>query len=143
MPPIAVFICPSDGDVTSQPDLLGLSYSANSGGWDRGPDGSFRDVKAGTGETVDNGVFFDVAEFTRKSLKAPVMRMSAIKDGAGTTLMLAENIHKTYFDPDNAPLFTWLTGNRTATGHRVGRAPIGHGAGAGRQHLQSRADQRR
>ena len=35
--------------------------------------------------------------------------MSAIKDGASTTLMFAENIHKTYvLNPADPPLFSWL-----------------------------------
>jgi prepilin-type processing-associated H-X9-DG protein len=35
--------------------------------------------------------------------------MSAIKDGASTTLMLAENVHKSYLpNPANPPVFSWL-----------------------------------
>ena len=41
MPGIAVFVCPSDTDVTSQPDVAGLTYSANSGTWDRDDAGNF------------------------------------------------------------------------------------------------------
>ncbi len=34
IPPIATFVCPDDRDVITQPDLSGLSYIGNSGGWD-------------------------------------------------------------------------------------------------------------
>ncbi len=112
MPPIAVFTCPSDSDATSQPSLAGLSYRANSGGWDRDKSDDFMYTPANQfGDTVDNGVFFDLAEYARKSVKGPIMRMSAVDDGAGTTIMLAENIHKTYFSSSNAPLFSWLAGS--------------------------------
>ncbi|HEX3600100.1 MAG TPA: DUF1559 domain-containing protein, partial [Lacipirellulaceae bacterium] len=36
---------------------------------------------------------------------------SAIKDGAGTTIMMAENIHKSYYDSANNPLFCWAAGS--------------------------------
>ncbi len=118
MPAIATFICPSDTDALSQPDLAALSYSANSGGWDRDKSGNFlfpTTANPNVGDTTDNGVFFDLAEYARQNVqaKAPKMRMSAIKDGAGTTLMLAENISKSYFTPppSNAPLFSWVAGS--------------------------------
>ena len=128
MPPLPVFICPSDNDVTSQPSLCGLSYSANSGGWDHGPSGNFY-YKANTGDTADNGVFFDLAECTRNSVKPPNLRLSHITDGSGTTIMLAENIHKTYYDSSNAPLFSWLTGTEQQLGivwvvPKSGTAPV-------------------
>ena len=34
--------------------------------------------------------------------------MSGIKDGAGTTLMLAENIHKNYVSSNGDGRFSWL-----------------------------------
>ena len=34
IPPIDTFACPSDQDLRTQPDIAGLSYSANSGAWD-------------------------------------------------------------------------------------------------------------
>ncbi len=110
MPRIDVFICPSDTDVLSQTEIAGLTYSANCGGWDR--NGNNFLYKTGTGDTVDNGVFFDLAQYARQSppVKAPAMRISNMKDGAGTTLLFAENVHKTYFSSSNAPLFSWLAG---------------------------------
>jgi prepilin-type N-terminal cleavage/methylation domain-containing protein/prepilin-type processing-associated H-X9-DG protein len=120
MPPIATLICPSDNDVNSQPDLLGLSYSANSGGWDpRNANGDLN-VQTNIGDTVDNGVFFDNAGFERIGRKAPTNRISGMKDGAGTTLMFAENIHKSYFSPTSAPLFSWLAGSNAGIEQQLG-----------------------
>ena len=51
------------------------------------------------GDTVDNGLLFDLAEYQRQKSKGPISRAGKIKDGAGTTLLLAENIHKTYSHP--------------------------------------------
>jgi len=114
MPPLAVMVCPSDTDVNSQPDVAGLSYSANSGGWDR--TGAVFLYRPNQGDTADNGVFFDYASYDRQSpaiplASRPLVRISNIKDGAGTTLMLAENIHKSYTSSTNAPLFSWLAGS--------------------------------
>ncbi len=110
MPAIDVFVCPSDTDVLTQPEVAGLTYSVNSGAWDR--DGNNFLYKTGTGDTIDNGVFFDLAQYARQSppAKAPVMRIGNIKDGAGTTLLIAENVHKTYVSSSNAPIFSWLAG---------------------------------
>jgi prepilin-type processing-associated H-X9-DG protein len=115
IPPINTFVCPSDQDVTTQPDLPGLSYSANSGGWDPRTTGSQSQliVNATAGDTAENGVFHDIAGYDRIGAKAPKVRLSNINDGSGTTLMLAENIHKTYdsTSPSGAPAFGWLFGN--------------------------------
>jgi prepilin-type processing-associated H-X9-DG protein len=117
MPPLPVFICPSDPEIGGQPDIAGLSYSANTGGWDRNSGGAFLYTPSSQyGDTIDNGVFMDLAEYERNGVKGPVARMSAIKDGAGTTLMVAENINKTYFSASNAPLFGWLTGSEQQLG---------------------------
>jgi prepilin-type processing-associated H-X9-DG protein/prepilin-type N-terminal cleavage/methylation domain-containing protein len=115
IPRIDTFICPSDQDVTTQPDLPGLSYSANSGGWDphaAGSPGALQ-VTATVGDTAENGVFHDFAGYDRIGAKAPKVRLSNINDGSGTTLMFAENIHKTYdsTSPSGAPAFGWLFGN--------------------------------
>lgn len=120
-PPMAVFTCPSDQDAQSRPGLAALSYSANSGSWDRDSSGVFlysSSQKSGRGDTSDNGVFFDLAELGRQQppAKIPTMRIGAIKDGAGTTIMFVENFHKSYFDSANQPLFTWLTGTEQQLG---------------------------
>src|SRR5262249_30289795 len=99
--PVDVFICPSDTDVTSVPDNAGLSYVANAGTWDyvenasdfrvgSGSNPTINNFLVGTsvGPTKDNGLFMNLT-----ATNIPV-RLSNIKDGAGTTLMLSENIHK-------------------------------------------------
>jgi prepilin-type processing-associated H-X9-DG protein/prepilin-type N-terminal cleavage/methylation domain-containing protein len=123
LPPIDTFICPSDRDVTTQPDLPGLSYSANSGGWDPHTSSSVTSplkVTNNAGDTADNGAFHDFAGHERLSppQKAPKVRLSNITDGSGTTLMLAENIHKTYDStlPSGAPAFGWLFGTEQQLG---------------------------
>src|SRR4029079_15621954 len=46
------------------------------------------------------------------------VRLSNINDGSGTTLMLAENIHKMYDSttPSGAPAFGWLFGTEQQLG---------------------------
>jgi prepilin-type N-terminal cleavage/methylation domain-containing protein/prepilin-type processing-associated H-X9-DG protein len=112
LPVMDVFVCPSDQDVAAQQDLPGISYNVNSGAWDRDSSGNFlydpanRDI----GDKIENGLFFDLAEYQRRRAKGPVSRASKIKYGAGTTLMLAENIHKTYNPPTGGGplLFGWM-----------------------------------
>ena len=105
MPQMEVFVCPADSDVLSQPDLQGLSYNANSGAWDYDGGGAFK------GDTLDNGVFHDLSFYDHTPVmagKGPVSRLGAMKDGAGTTIMLCENIHKTYTTNSNSPWFSWV-----------------------------------
>jgi prepilin-type N-terminal cleavage/methylation domain-containing protein len=125
IPPDGVFKCPSDTDVTSQPDLAGLSYSANTGGWDNDSSGNFLYTPAATkGDTADNGLYFDIGQCDRitakgtATVKAPKVRISNINDGAGTTLMYAENIHKNYDSTtsNGAPAFAWLFGSEQQLG---------------------------
>jgi prepilin-type N-terminal cleavage/methylation domain-containing protein/prepilin-type processing-associated H-X9-DG protein len=105
IPPIELFVCPSDQEAASLSGLAGLSYSANSGAWDRAQNGDFLIP----GDSAHNGVFFNLADYERNLKKGPKVRMSAIKDGASTTLMFAENIHKTYvLNPADPPVFSWL-----------------------------------
>jgi prepilin-type processing-associated H-X9-DG protein len=117
IPPVETFVCPSDQDVFSQEGLAGISYNANSGAWDRDPSGKFL-TGLRIGDAVENGLFFDLAQLQRSGGKTPLARASKINDGAATTLLLAENIHKTY-DPPTAgspPLFAWLFGNEQQLG---------------------------
>ncbi len=118
IPPVDTFVCPSDRDVTTQPDLPGLSYSANSGGWDPRQSSGLLNVTLNIGDTAENGVFHDIAGYERlippPPVKAPKVRLSNINDGSGTTLMYAENIHKSYeptSSSSSAPAFGWLFGN--------------------------------
>jgi len=80
--PIELFICPADSDVISSPDNAALSYVVNTGAWDWDDMGNY------LGDTTDNGLFHNL------TLGRVNTRLSNLKDGAGTTLMLAENIHK-------------------------------------------------
>src|SRR5688572_23473032 len=112
IPVMDVFVCPSDQDVASQADLAGISYNANTGAWDRDQSGEFLYNKnnKNIGDKPENGLLFDQAQFQREGSKAPITRASKINDGAATTLLLAENIHKTYFPPAGGgpPLFGWV-----------------------------------
>src|SRR4051794_41028450 len=78
IPPIETLVCPSDRDVTTQPDLPGLSYSANSGGWDphttSSPTSPLQ-VTSNIGDTAENGVFHDFSGYDRLSQKAPKVRL--------------------------------------------------------------------
>lgn len=123
IPPIDVFICPDDRDITTQPDLPGLTYVGNTGGWDPHTTPSPTsplNVTADIGDTADNGVLHDVAGYERLTppQKAPKVRMSNINDGAGTTLLYTENIHKTYDSQvaSGAPAFAWLFGSEQQIG---------------------------
>ncbi len=105
--PIDVFICPSDTDLTARNALAGLTYSANTGAWDRNSSGVFL-TGTGVGDTVDNGVFFNRAQ------GGPQSGLNTIQDGSSTTILLSENIHKDY-DNASAPL-TWLAGTEQQLG---------------------------
>jgi len=81
--PVEVFVCPADTDVTVNPDNAGLSYVANAGAWDW-------NSNTFVGDGKENGLFHNLSLSSR-----PVKtRLAGIRDGASTTLMLAENNHK-------------------------------------------------
>jgi prepilin-type N-terminal cleavage/methylation domain-containing protein len=90
-PALAVFMCPSDA--STNPDLGTISYVINSGT----PDtlnttlaaNEVSDVKA-------NGIAHDL----RRGRKGEKVRSTDIPDGAETTLLLTENVHR--------DLTTWL-----------------------------------
>jgi prepilin-type N-terminal cleavage/methylation domain-containing protein/prepilin-type processing-associated H-X9-DG protein len=120
--PMESFVCPSDTDATSNAELPALSYVANTGGWDRNNSGLFlliNPASPGSGDTTDNGIFMNLAMFEKMNAKAPQMRMSKIRDGASTTLMLSENLNKDY-EPIGTgatdPRFTWFGGFSPANG---------------------------
>lgn len=117
IPPMEVFVCPEDQEVLAQPDLAGLSYIINTGGWDPRTSNGGLDFSSNKGDTADNGLLFDLAGYERLSKKGPVTRIGSIKDGAGTTLLLSENNHKTYIgSAASAPLFSWLFGSEQQLG---------------------------
>ena len=116
--PIGVAICPSDSDATSSPDTPALTYSVNAGAPDW--DGSFLiDAKnPNIGDAVDNGMFLNLYEYADARVKAPSTRLSKVTDGAATTIMLTENIHKSYEPPaaDAPSRFTWAFGTEQHLG---------------------------
>src|SRR5262245_19869201 len=105
--PVEVFICPADNDVTSRPNIAGLTYIVNTGIWDWNRNHEF------LGDTTYNGVFLNNAGFQRVGKKPLSTRLSSIKDGAATTLMLSENIHKDYDPVPSSATFTWLSSSIT------------------------------
>jgi prepilin-type processing-associated H-X9-DG protein len=118
--PIESLICPADTDATSDTELPALTYIANTGAWDREvPSGNFLfiDPTARVGDTTDNGIFLNLAEYSRNQSKAPSMRMSKIQ-GASTTIMLSENVNKDYEPVGGADsaFFTWLGGVNPSPG---------------------------
>jgi prepilin-type processing-associated H-X9-DG protein len=109
--PIPLYICPDDNDVLSSPENAGLSYSGNAGAWDRDQSQKFLNSvlqpnDPNVGDTAENGLFHNLTEGRATA------RASNIRDGASTTLLLAENVHK------NAG-YNWLgvQGNRGGEQH--------------------------
>jgi prepilin-type N-terminal cleavage/methylation domain-containing protein/prepilin-type processing-associated H-X9-DG protein len=109
--PIESFICPADTDATANAELPALTYSANTGGWDRNGSGIFLPITETSavkqGDTTDNGVFMNLAAYDRIPTKPPQARLSKIRDGASTTILLSENVNKDY---ESFP-FTWFGGD--------------------------------
>lgn len=93
--PSELYICPVDPDLISNPENAGLSYVANTGAWDwRAGAAAFElnDFLANQsppprGDTIHNGLL------QNHTLGKARGRLS-FNDGASTTLLLAENIHK-------------------------------------------------
>jgi prepilin-type N-terminal cleavage/methylation domain-containing protein/prepilin-type processing-associated H-X9-DG protein len=105
IPAVEVFICPSDTDASSLADFPALSYVVNSGAWDRDDSGDL----VPDGDFTENGMFMNVADYERVRQKVPKTRIGKVNDGAGTTIMLAENVNKTYsITGQPAPLFSYL-----------------------------------
>ncbi len=121
---IDLLVCPSDSSVMARAELPALSYSVNTGAWDRStgsldyPGATKQDVRDGIGDTTDNGVFMNLAIYKQTTsgpaAKPPEMSISRIRDGANSTIMLTENIHKDY-DDTGAP-FTWARGTEQQVG---------------------------
>jgi prepilin-type processing-associated H-X9-DG protein len=113
--PIDVLVCPSDHDAKTTASVPALTYSVNAGA----PDwyGSFF-VGNNKGDTLDNGLLFNLYEYAELKLKSPTARLSGIRDGAATTIMLSENIHKSYepFAPGFPSRFTWAFGTEQHLG---------------------------
>ena len=101
---IDVLVCPDDTQALSSPDNAALSYVASSGGWDWA-EGATTAAPASflannstaampKGDTLNNGLFHNLTD-GKLSSKLDV------NDGAATTILLSENIHK-----DNN--YSWL-----------------------------------
>jgi prepilin-type N-terminal cleavage/methylation domain-containing protein/prepilin-type processing-associated H-X9-DG protein len=112
---LKILMCPSDHDARAVADVPALSYSVNAGApdWDNG-------FLAGNqrGDTRHNGLFLNRFELSFRNLKAPASRIGKINDGAGTTIMLSENIHKSY-EPYAAGFpsrFSWACGTEQHLG---------------------------
>ncbi len=113
---IDTFICPSDSDALSVADMPALTYIANTGAWDR--DNTGKPFTSPGGDNAANGVFFDLINSKIQS------RTSGIHDGAATTIMLSENIHKSYTLSNNAALqFCWLGAATTTASNQPPNAP--------------------
>jgi type II secretory pathway pseudopilin PulG len=113
---LEVLTCPSDNDALAIEDRPALSFIVNTGAWDRDGSGAFlKGTNPKKGDTVDNGVFFNLCETKLKSRLSP-------RDGTGTTLMVSENLHKTYDSAAGGrPLFTWLSSDEpTGTEQQFG-----------------------
>jgi hypothetical protein len=99
---LEIFLCPSDPQI--DPAAGGLSYVANTGMPDL--------VEASEGQPSDlraNGVCHD----QRPGRFGPKVRMTDVKDGQSTTILLSENIHRDPPGSAQQPGNTWL---RPATG---------------------------
>jgi len=126
--PIESLVCPSDTELVSNTSQPSLSYVANTGAWDRDEDGNFLLPlpPPNQGDTPDNGVFLNLAEFDRArvngtNIRLPQMDLAKVRDGASTTLMLSENRHKDYLPATpTSPSFTWLGGQGSAASNPFG-----------------------
>jgi prepilin-type processing-associated H-X9-DG protein len=112
--PIDMFVCPSDTGAVTIADAASLSYSVNGGApdWDGDDSGEYFVFGPGMGDTTDNGLFLNHYEFAYRHTKAPRTSLRKVRDGASTTILLSENVHKTY-EPYAAgfpPRFTWAFG---------------------------------
>lgn len=108
--------CPSDGDLISQPALAGTSYIGNSGGWDLVGSSA---PGANQGDIPENGVLQNLVQQPRAA-----MRGSKIRDGATSTLLFSENIHKVVENTANQSAYTWM-GVRPTSANPFGEQQFG------------------
>jgi prepilin-type N-terminal cleavage/methylation domain-containing protein len=103
-PQLEIFLCPSD-EVTT-PGLARLTYVANSGYFDSS--NANKQNITYVDDVSANGLFHD----QRRGQNVPKVKYATdIKDGTGTTIMFAENVHKdeTITINGNPYKSTWLT----------------------------------
>ncbi|MGI9456244.1 MAG: DUF1559 domain-containing protein [Aeoliella sp.] len=91
---VGLYVCPDDTDITSAVGAAGLSYIVNTGAWDWESNGDFHGAGE-NGDTKDNGLFQNRVVGNIKST------LGGIRDGAATTLMVSENMHKN-------PTYSWF-----------------------------------
>jgi prepilin-type processing-associated H-X9-DG protein len=106
---VSLFICPADDEAFTVLHGRALSFVVNTGAWDfdESDDGGEFMKPPGRGDTPNNGVFMNLVTGNVKS------NQNSIRDGAATTLLLSENIHRTYEwpTPGQPPHFSWLSGD--------------------------------
>lgn len=89
-----LYVCPTDTDVTGVDGSAGLTYVLNTGSWDWTSGGNF--LSGGNqGDTKQNGMFHNLVEGGVRT------RLTDMRDGASTTMMLSENIQKN-------PTYSWF-----------------------------------
>ena len=126
-PYIAFATCPSDAPeqltATSQTPISHLAYVVNAGRQDNPPQWNPPSLPPGPLDYEDNGVFHDL-----RHPKSP--KVSTMKDGAGRTLMLTENINATQWHRVSEAEITFIfdhnpqsldpnTGDMKAPGRRI------------------------
>jgi prepilin-type N-terminal cleavage/methylation domain-containing protein len=94
--PIEILVCPEDTDLTSAPDKAGTTYIANTGAWDWDSSTFLQGVNRG--DTKDNGLFTNLTF-------GKVTTRNNIPDGAATTILLSENVHK---ESQEGPFYCWM-----------------------------------
>jgi prepilin-type processing-associated H-X9-DG protein len=90
-----------------------LTYCANAGAPDFDGSRPLLDKNdANIGDTPDNGMFLNLYSYAAQQMNPPTIRLGKINDGAATTIMLTENVHKSY-EPAAAGFpsrFSWAFG---------------------------------
>jgi len=111
-PQLDIFVCPSDQKPVKTRGLL--TYIANAGSADFETGGNyFGGVKA-------NGIFNNLVDTPNMTVRYG----ADIKDGASTTLLLSENVHKDD-GTDNNVQNSWLTSSYWNTSHAQTEQPFG------------------
>ena len=88
---LEIYICPSDTELSAQPDNAGLSWVMNTGAWDLPNSGNYpANYSTIPGDIKANGIGHN------RALGSVKLNMSSIKDGASNTLLLSENLHKDF-----------------------------------------------
>jgi prepilin-type N-terminal cleavage/methylation domain-containing protein len=116
--PVSVLVCPSDRDATAVSGVPALTYNVNAGAPDFDDRFLLDPDDPNVGDTTHNALFLNLFEYAWLRMKAPATRLSDIDDGAATTIMLSENIHKSYepYAPGYPSRFSWACGTEQHLG---------------------------